>query len=125
MASDRPESEAPAGAPEADGRTRAPRRAVRLLFHVVFVGGCVAATIGDGAWLDLRRLGAERDAAEHELVLTRARLERERRNVERLRDDPRVLERVAREKLGYARPGEIVFLLPPEPDEPPAPEGLP
>ena len=28
---------------------------------------------------------------------------------ERLREDPRFIEKIAREKLGYARPGETVF----------------
>jgi cell division protein FtsB len=31
--------------------------------------------------------------------------------VNALRDDVRVLERVAREELGYTRPGELVFDL--------------
>ncbi|MBE2253343.1 MAG: septum formation initiator family protein [Myxococcus sp.] len=34
-----------------------------------------------------------------------------RREVEALRDDPRALERAAREELGLVRPGEIVFSL--------------
>ncbi len=31
-----------------------------------------------------------------------------------LRKDPYVIEKIAREKLGYARPGEIIFQFPPE-----------
>jgi len=34
-----------------------------------------------------------------------------RREVEALRDDPRALERAAREELGLVKPGEIVFSL--------------
>ncbi|MER2560370.1 MAG: septum formation initiator family protein [Myxococcaceae bacterium] len=36
---------------------------------------------------------------------------RMRREVEALRDDPRALERAAREELGLVKPGEIVFSL--------------
>lgn len=34
-----------------------------------------------------------------------------RREVDALRDDPRAIERAAREELGLVRPGEIVFSL--------------
>ncbi len=49
--------------------------------------------------------------------------ELERRNselealIKALRDDPEAIERVAREELGYSRPGEDVFLFPPEQEE--------
>ena len=49
--------------------------------------------------------------------------ELERRNFElealirALRDDPEAIEREAREELGYSRPGEDIFLFPPEQEE--------
>lgn len=53
---------------------------------------------------DMRQL-EERNAR---LADDNARL---RREVEALRDDPRAIERAAREELGFVRPGEIVFNL--------------
>ena len=35
--------------------------------------------------------------------------------VERLKSDPDAIEREARDKLHYARPGEVIYALPPEP----------
>ncbi|HUX08904.1 MAG TPA: septum formation initiator family protein [Acidobacteriota bacterium] len=37
--------------------------------------------------------------------------------IEALRSDPEEIERVAREELGFARPGEEVFLFPPDEEE--------
>jgi cell division protein FtsB len=35
--------------------------------------------------------------------------------VEKLKSDPHAVEREAREKLHYAKPGEIIYALPPDP----------
>jgi cell division protein FtsB len=35
--------------------------------------------------------------------------------VEKLKSDPHAIEREAREKLHYAKPGEVIYALPPEP----------
>jgi cell division protein FtsB len=41
--------------------------------------------------------------------------------VERLKSDPHAIEREARDKLHYARPGEVIYVLPPEPKSPAQP----
>jgi len=38
-----------------------------------------------------------------------------RQQVDRLRSDPEAIEREAREKLHYAKPGEVIYTLPPTP----------
>lgn len=38
-----------------------------------------------------------------------------RTRVDRLKSDPDAIEREAREKLHYAKPGEVIYTLPPEP----------
>jgi cell division protein FtsB len=43
-----------------------------------------------------------------------ARIEELKRNQELLETDPRFVERVAREELGYVRPGETVFRFMPD-----------
>jgi cell division protein FtsB len=47
-----------------------------------------------------------------ELEQENARL---RIRVERLKSDPHAIEREARDKLHYAKPGEVIYALPPEP----------
>jgi cell division protein FtsB len=38
-----------------------------------------------------------------------------RQQVERLNTDPEAIEREAREKLHYAKPGEVIYALPAQP----------
>jgi cell division protein FtsB len=63
------------------------------------------------------------------LELSREVRELERHNlelealIEALRNDPEAIERVAREELGYARPGEEIYLFPPEKEDAPSTGG--
>jgi len=45
------------------------------------------------------------------------------RQVNSLKTDPQAIERVAREKMGLARPGEMIFKLPPPPENSSAESG--
>ncbi len=53
------------------------------------------------------------------------RLDEENRSlqdrVKALKTDPTAIERIAREEMGLARPGELIFKLPAKPGEPSAP----
>jgi cell division protein FtsB len=40
------------------------------------------------------------------------------KQVQALRGDPKAVERIAREEMGLARPGEMIFKLPDKPQEP-------
>jgi cell division protein FtsB len=42
--------------------------------------------------------------------------------IEELRSDPRAVERIAREEMGLARPGEFIFRLPESPQKPAQPD---
>ena len=41
-----------------------------------------------------------------------------KQHVDRLKNDPDAIEHEAREKLHYARPGEVIYTLPPDPKQP-------
>lgn len=75
-----------------------------LLFALFFVG--------DRGFLQVRRQRAELRAAQEEV----ARIDAENRKLEAevaaLKNDPRALEKIAREKLGLVKPGEVVVVLP-------------
>jgi len=118
-------------------RSERRRRRVRLLvFNVVLFGGLLAAVVGRGGLLDLIRHREQREEARRKVVDQRARVEALRQAIVELERDPLARERIAREELGLAQPGEIQFLLPrsrteawteelPEPPrgDAPAPEG--
>ena len=44
-----------------------------------------------------------------------------RQHVDRLKSDPDTIEHEAREKLHYAKPGEVIYTLPPDPQKPSQP----
>jgi cell division protein FtsB len=54
----------------------------------------------------------EMDAMERDLVTLRARTEELTQTVDRLRNDPAYIEKLAREDLGYVREGETVLKFP-------------
>jgi len=100
--------------PEIARRQRLHRRVAGLCIGAVFLVGLAAALVGRGGYVELRRLSAERDAARQAVALQRARVEAEERAVRALQGEPEARERIAREQLGYTRPGEVTFVLPEE-----------
>jgi len=61
----------------------------------------------------------KREVEGQERALQRLRAETERltRTVDRLREDPAQIEKLAREELGYVKKGEKVLKFPPTPKE--------
>jgi cell division protein FtsB len=102
------------------------RRRVRILaFNVVFLGGILTAMLGRGGYFDLVRHRGQRHEVQQLVAEQRARNDGLQRTIDLLEQDPAAKERIAREELGMANPGEIQFLLPRGDDEtspPVAPE---
>jgi len=82
---------------------------VSLLFSALLFG---LFLVGDRGFLSLRRQRQELVAAQVELqalVDENARLETD---LAALKTDPKAVEKIAREKLGLVKPGEVVLILP-------------
>lgn len=95
----------------AERTARRKRRARAVVLAAAFSAGCLVAVVGERGYLDGRRARRElaemqRQVAEQEAVVADLRLQ-----VERLRRDPLVIERIAREQIGLVRPGEVVVLF--------------
>jgi cell division protein FtsB len=60
----------------------------------------------------LRQLGEQLSTLERENVSLRREAERLAQVIDRLRNDPAYLERIAREERGMARPGETILKFP-------------
>jgi len=102
--------------PGAAPRPPAQRYGRHLLIFVVLVGAllvAVAAISGERGYLDVRRQKAQLSRLRAEVAALRDENASFLAEVRGLRSDPYVLEEIAREKLGYARPGEIVFRFQP------------
>jgi cell division protein FtsB len=73
---------------------------------------------------DLEAARARERLLQQKIAATRAESERLRVRIDRLRHDPGMLERLAREDLGMVRPGDVIIELPsPHLPGPPLPEG--
>jgi cell division protein FtsB len=80
-----------------------------LMVHTVF---------GEHGYLTLRRQQREMDRLNQEIQRLEEENKRLADEIESLKADPRAVERVAREQLKMARPGERVITIP---ENPPAP----
>jgi cell division protein FtsB len=103
-------------------------RGRRLVFLVVFgvtISFGARTLLGEQGLVGWLRMEAEAARLEARVKAMRADLDAERAQVRDLRYGTQSIERIAREKLGMAMPGEVIYLLPlpPEGSEkaPPAP----
>jgi len=98
--------------PEAERRLKLRRRAFAVLLVALVSVGSAAALFGEGGLRDRLRLSAEHRQLLAEIESRRAATARLREQVDGLLHDPMASERIAREQLGFVRPGEVVYLLP-------------
>jgi cell division protein FtsB len=85
--------------------------ALLLTWHVIH------GQHGLSVWQQKR---AEDRALQQEIQQLQQENAQMRQQVDRLKSDPEAIEREAREKLHYAKPGEVIWVLPPAQQAPPA-----
>jgi cell division protein FtsB len=109
------------GAHESSATSWAARNA-RSLLMLALVTLCIHDIFGAHGFIAMRRTAREIDAMRDEI----SKLDDENKTladqVGALKSDPRMIERIAREEMGLARPGEMIFKVPADPSEP-APAG--
>jgi cell division protein FtsB len=86
-----------------------------VLFLLLLLG-----TAGARSWRDLERSRGREAELAVKIEETSARIDALERRIRRLRHDPLLVERLAREELGLAREGDVVFVVP-EASAPPPP----
>jgi cell division protein FtsB len=97
-------------------RPRSKRSAqMALIIMATALFGSLYALLGDSGLVAVLRMRARAAQLEYEIA-AKERANRELLEVIKpLRDgDPQAIERLAREKLQMARPGDTIYLLPPE-----------
>jgi cell division protein FtsB len=91
------------------------RRFVILVVALLALAVLAGTALGDRGYLEVRH----RRAAGAELWREVERLKADNAalmaDITALKTDPYTIEKLAREKLGYARPGEVIYLFPPAP----------
>lgn len=91
------------------------RKAALLACVLGLIALVVGALFGNRGMLQLIQQREQTHRIERQIADLRHENGRLLGQIRALRSDARAIERVAREQLGLARPGETVFLLQPEP----------
>ena len=94
------------------------RKAVVLTSILMLIALVVGSMFGDRGILHLITQRQRADALRLEIEALRDENLRLYAEIHELRTDPRAVERLAREELGLARPGETLFLLRQASDKP-------
>jgi cell division protein FtsB len=88
----------------------------RLLASAVLVALAVAmfahAMVGDNGWIKYRQKKAEYQKLQQDLQKMESENQRLDSEIKGLKSDPKAIEKEAREQLRYAKPGEVIYLLP-------------
>jgi cell division protein FtsB len=100
------------GKEDGERRRRVRRQLLRLSVGVLFLSGSIYALLGEDGVADRMRMTHEQRDLAADVAARRERIRQLENAKEGMSVDPMHRERIAREQLGYARPGEVVFLLP-------------
>jgi cell division protein FtsB len=99
---------------ERDGRVvAAERRRPVAMFVLLFVALVLVldGIAGERGWFANRRARLQIEQEEQELAARRRENAELYERARRMREDPATIEGLAREELGYIRPGEKVFII--------------
>ncbi len=91
--------------------------AVAVVLILLFGWGVVNGKHGLSAWQQQR---VKDQHLKHEIERLQQENAQLHDHVERLKSDPNAIEHEAREQLHYAKPGEVIFALPPQPETQPS-----
>ena len=103
--------------PEIERKKVRKQRGAIVALVALFLGGTAAALFGDRGYLDVRRQRERYRELAAENARRLQRVDALRHEIDRLRDDPSTIERIAREDLGFVAKDEITLLLPADPGE--------
>jgi cell division protein FtsB len=93
------------------------RRHLRTILGVVVIALAIHDVFGPHGFLAMRRTQEEIEQFSAEMQKLNQENQALSDEVTSLKSDPRLIERIAREDMGLARPGEMIFKLPVSPDD--------
>ena len=91
---------------------KARRELLLILFFVCLFSYAYLLTYGSGGFIELDRARSELKQLELENQQLHEINRHKAQQLERIKNDPEELERILREKLDYARPGDVIITLP-------------
>ena len=97
------------------------RRVVIFVVAAAALAVLIGTAVGDRGYMEMRRRRDAYAQMQREVAQLQAENRSLQTDISALKTDPYVIEKLAREKLGYARPGEVIYLFPPPAPPPPRP----
>ncbi len=92
-----------------------------VLLALAFAWSVVNGKHGLSTWYQQR---SQEKQLKHEIDDLQQENAHLRQHVDHLKNDPDAIEHEAREKLHYAKPGEVIYTLPPDPQKQAQPTGV-
>lgn len=98
------------------------RRRVLASAAVLFIAVCICAHVllGNNGWVTYKQKQVEYRKLQQEIKEMDQDNRRLDSEIKALKSDPKAIEKEAREQLRYAKPGEVIYLLPEQPASHPA-----
>ena len=91
---------------------------VILVLALLCVGLVVHEIYGEQGYLALRRQKREHDSLQQEVRRLQEENQQLEKYIEALKSDPKTIERIARDQMHMARPGERIYTLPEKDKDP-------
>jgi cell division protein FtsB len=99
------------------GKTRTYRGAI-LALVLLCIALVVHEVYGERGYLALRRQKKEYDSLQQEVRRLQEENQQLEKYIEALKSDPKTIERIARDQMHMARPGERIYTLPEQDKDP-------
>jgi len=97
------------------------RRTAFLALALIMLFLIVHELFGEHGYLALRRRRQELETLQTEVKRLQEENQKLEQEIKALKSDPNAIEKLAREQLKLARPGEVIYALPEKPPEKEAP----
>jgi cell division protein FtsB len=93
------------------------RRHLRKILGIAILAMAIHDVFGPHGFIAMRRTQHEITQLTAQIHQLNAENESLSGEVDALKTDPRLIERIAREDMGLAKPGEVIFKMPVQPDD--------
>ena len=95
------------------------RRAAMLTLILIAFALTIHEVFGDRGYLALRRRRQELQTLQQQVETLQKENEELEKEINGLKSDPKAIEKLAREQMKLAKPGEIIYVLPEKKEPPP------
>lgn len=100
-----------AGSGVSRGERTLKRKALNLALFLILASSILNALFGDRGFIEMLKARQQLQTLEQEIVATKVQNQHLLEEIHALKTSPLAIERLAREKLGLVKPGEVILLI--------------